>query len=451
MSGRLHAEAKAASKSSFAPVRTGLLAGYRGKQLVSQPPLVQTKLTVGQPNDRYEQEADRVADAVMRMPELGVQRQVEPEEEEEALRTKPLAAQITPLIQRQVESEDEEEEELIQAEYTGGQTPQLGPNMEAQINALRSGGQPLDPTTRAFMEPRFSHDFSRVRVHTDSKAAESAHAVNAHAYTVVRNIVFGTGHYSPRTSEEQKLLAHELAHVVQQSRQRAQGEDAVFVQRYPSHTPHGEPYTAGLMHDHRPSGRWADIQALEWRRCPASSISCACSTLSPRSVLNTAAGVTMGRKPFALHHLLHYMFGGGADYVEDVRDFIVRDSGVRGILASFIRSLTATKGHFKVYQHDYAVQDFRLAFGAIDRLDYEVDSAAGVVHVWFVDRYEFHPVYPGFYRMMTGDVARVTNCVHAAAVELKTSGAADFWMVGYGTVPLSTVTGSAPSGGGTTL
>jgi len=122
---------------------------------------------------------------------------------------------------------------------------------------------------------------------------------------------------------------------------------------------------------------------------------------------------------------------------------------VRGKLGLFARRIS--RGHFKVYQHDYAVQDFRYAFGAIDRLDYEVGSGAGVMHVWFLDRYEFHPVYPGFYRVMTGDFARVTNCVHAAAIELKASGAADFWMVGYGTVPLSTVTGSAPSGGGTTL
>ena len=82
---------------------------------------------------------------------------------------------------------------------------------------LRSPGQPLDTATRSFFEPRFGHDFSQVRVHSDAKAANSARAVNALAYTTGKNIVFGGGRYSPETSEGQKLLAHELTHVVQQS------------------------------------------------------------------------------------------------------------------------------------------------------------------------------------------------------------------------------------------
>lgn len=81
---------------------------------------------------------------------------------------------------------------------------------------LRLPGQPLDQETRAFMEPRFGHDFSRVRVHTDARAAESARAVNALAYTVGKDVVFGTGKYTPETSKGQRLLAHELTHVVQQ-------------------------------------------------------------------------------------------------------------------------------------------------------------------------------------------------------------------------------------------
>src|SRR6185437_5916538 len=82
---------------------------------------------------------------------------------------------------------------------------------------LRSSGQSLDADTRAFMEPRFGHDFSHVRVHTDSRAAESASAVNAQAYTVGQYIVFGSERYAPTTSNGQRLLAHELAHVVQQA------------------------------------------------------------------------------------------------------------------------------------------------------------------------------------------------------------------------------------------
>ncbi len=82
---------------------------------------------------------------------------------------------------------------------------------------LRSPGHPLDRETRAFMEPRFGHDFGNVRVHSDPSAAESARAVNAQAYTVGRHIVFNRGNYTPATDKGRQLLGHELAHVVQQS------------------------------------------------------------------------------------------------------------------------------------------------------------------------------------------------------------------------------------------
>ncbi len=83
-------------------------------------------------------------------------------------------------------------------------------------DVLRSSGQPLDSGTRAFMEPRFGYDFSRVRVHADSRAAQSAEAVNAQAYTVGSNIVFGANQGGAGNGSHQRLLAHELAHVVQQ-------------------------------------------------------------------------------------------------------------------------------------------------------------------------------------------------------------------------------------------
>ena len=81
---------------------------------------------------------------------------------------------------------------------------------------LRSPGEPLKPATRTFMEPRFGHDFGRVRVHTNARAAESAEAVGALAYTVGEDVVFGTGQYAPEIGEGRRLLAHELTHVVQQ-------------------------------------------------------------------------------------------------------------------------------------------------------------------------------------------------------------------------------------------
>ncbi len=90
---------------------------------------------------------------------------------------------------------------------------------ESVDQVLRSSGQPLDEATRVSMEPRFSHDFSRVRVHSDTRASESARAVNAHAYTVGSDVVFAHGKYEPHTDSGSALLAHELSHVVQQSQQ----------------------------------------------------------------------------------------------------------------------------------------------------------------------------------------------------------------------------------------
>lgn len=92
-------------------------------------------------------------------------------------------------------------------------------------DALQSPGQPLDSSSRAFMEPRFGQDFSQVRVHSDSRAAESATAVNALAYTVGSDVVFGSGQYAPQTDPGRRLLAHELTHVVQQA-SGAVGTDA---------------------------------------------------------------------------------------------------------------------------------------------------------------------------------------------------------------------------------
>jgi hypothetical protein len=100
-------------------------------------------------------------------------------------------------------------------------------------DALRSAGQPLDAATRALMEPRFGHDFGEVRVHTGPTAAASARAVRAQAYTVGQQIVFGTGRFAPQTPAGQRLLAHELTHVVQLSGGNRAPVPAPSVQRQP--------------------------------------------------------------------------------------------------------------------------------------------------------------------------------------------------------------------------
>jgi len=100
-------------------------------------------------------------------------------------------------------------------------------------SVLNSAGQPLATETRAFMEPRFGHDFSHVRIHVDQKAAESARAVNALAYTVGSDVVFRESQYAPHTSEGRRLLAHELTHVVQQRGQSMRSAHGVTLDDSP--------------------------------------------------------------------------------------------------------------------------------------------------------------------------------------------------------------------------
>ena len=100
---------------------------------------------------------------------------------------------------------------------------------------LRSPGQPLDVETRAFMEPRFGRDFSNVRIHSDSRAADSAQAVDALAYTVGRDVVFDAGQYQPTTSEGRSLIAHELTHTIQQSSDIAGTSDMAFAELEAKH------------------------------------------------------------------------------------------------------------------------------------------------------------------------------------------------------------------------
>ena len=101
-------------------------------------------------------------------------------------------------------------------------------------DVLSSPGQALDPATSRFMENRFGHDFSGVRVHTDNRAAESARSVNALAYTVGRDVVFGAGQYAPRSFSGRRLLAHELMHVVQQA---GATKSSLNIQREPDKKP----------------------------------------------------------------------------------------------------------------------------------------------------------------------------------------------------------------------
>lgn len=175
--------------------------------------LIQAKLTVSPPGDKYEQEADQIAEHVMSMPEPAAQRQAVKEEEEEPIQTKPLAGQITPFVQLQ----PEEEEEELQAKSKSGETPEVTPAISSGIQSLQGSGRPLSGTERSFFEPRFGRDFSQVRLHMDDPATAAAREMQARAFTIGSHVVFGSGQYRPETDGGRRLLTHELTHVLQQA------------------------------------------------------------------------------------------------------------------------------------------------------------------------------------------------------------------------------------------
>jgi uncharacterized protein DUF4157/lysine-specific metallo-endopeptidase family protein len=210
----------------------------RGEQPLLREPLpwpIQAKLTIGVVNDPLEREADQVADRVMRMPDHAVaapsstsangeqvQRKCESCAEEEEKQT----------VRRKCQSCTEEEEHGSVARKQVGRAASLDGTAAPSIvgDVLRSPGRPLDTATRSFFEPRFGYDFGRVRIHSDSQAAASAQSIRASAYTVGRDVVFGASQFSPHTPSGRSLLAHELAHVVQQ-------DHAPMVRRVPAPRP----------------------------------------------------------------------------------------------------------------------------------------------------------------------------------------------------------------------
>jgi hypothetical protein len=188
-------------------------AGSAGSRLpgpaASLPWPLQPKLQIGAAADPLEQEADHVAEQVMRMPDPG---SVTTASDAGMLRRK-CACGGTPGPTGECAA-CRAKRLGLQRQSARALTPAVAPPIVHEV--LHSPGQPLDGATRAFMEPRFGHDFGRVRVHTDARAAEAARAVRALAYTVGRDVTFGAGRYAPETGEGQRLLAHELTHVVQQ-------------------------------------------------------------------------------------------------------------------------------------------------------------------------------------------------------------------------------------------
>jgi len=190
-------------------------AGNQAMQQLLRSGAIHAKLAVSQPGDPEEQEADAVADRIMRSP-------VGP------------AAAATPCScgthDEGMCDECRQKTAGISRKAAGSGSPRASHPVVDTIK--RSSGKPLDAPVRALMESRLGHDFGDVRVHTDALAAESAQSVNALAYTAGKDLVFGEGQYAPGDSAGQKLLAHELVHVVQQDGDAG----ANRIQRQPSGT-----------------------------------------------------------------------------------------------------------------------------------------------------------------------------------------------------------------------
>ncbi|MEM0978866.1 MAG: DUF4157 domain-containing protein [Cyanobacteria bacterium P01_H01_bin.58] len=179
---------------------------------------IQTKLAIGAPGDKYEQEADNVAAQVVdrinspQVQEKPIQREAMPEEDE--LKMKPLGQSI----QREEMLEDDElmqGKSLMQRKPDGGGVASA--DLESSIAGARGQGQPLGDDVRGSMEQAFGADFSGVRVHNNSQSHGFNESIQARAFTTGQDIFFRQGEYQPANQSGQELLAHELTHVVQQN------------------------------------------------------------------------------------------------------------------------------------------------------------------------------------------------------------------------------------------
>ncbi len=179
-------------------------------------PRIQAKLRIGQPNDKYEQEADRVAEQVMRMPDL---------RSPVAAITRPVRSPVVQRVCSECEEELQaqpikEEKQDTEKVHTKSITPpssESSESLESRLVNRKGSGSLLAGPTRRFMEDRFSKDFSKVRIHTDGEANKMNHILRSHAFTTGNDLYFASGQYRPGTPKGNQLIAHELAHVIQQT------------------------------------------------------------------------------------------------------------------------------------------------------------------------------------------------------------------------------------------
>jgi len=180
---------------------------FKGQVIApKQACIIQPKLEINTPGDKYEQEADAMADRVMRIVDNNAPKHQ-------------VSSLVGPSVQRkcaECEEEEKKEKPLMRKAESGGYGMQAPSSLVSSLNSSKGGGSPLPQGTRNFMESAFSADFSRVRVHNDSQASEMSGGINAKAFTHGSDIYFSGGQYAPEKAEGKRLLTHELTHVVQQ-------------------------------------------------------------------------------------------------------------------------------------------------------------------------------------------------------------------------------------------
>jgi hypothetical protein len=218
--------------------------------------IIQPKLEVNPPNDKYEQEANQVADKVSRMPGNATDNlHMQPKEDEEKkLQMKPEEEESVSM------KPDEEEKGKIQMSVgssSGNQVPQVSSSLVSQLNSTKGQGSPLSEGVSQEMGQKIGGNFNNVRVHTDDNAVQMNKELGAKAFTHGNDIYFNNGKYNPENSSGKFLLAHELTHVNQQS-----GRNAVNSSTIISRTPDDDAKaTAKKIHDAL-SGAKVDEKAI---------------------------------------------------------------------------------------------------------------------------------------------------------------------------------------------
>ena len=210
---------------------------------LGSPFRIQAKMKVNQPGDREEQEADQMADEVMRKVDVtAAQRDGSATSTNTSSEPKSVGAARHGVIQRQTDDEADADE-MLQAKECPGGTRDVSEPVRSQIISMRGGGRPIESRERTFFESRMGADFANVRIHADRRASDTARRLNARAFTIGNDIVFGAGQYQPGVDSGKRLLAHELTHVLQQRSGRRSGNQIARKREGP-----GVPFPEGVKY-----------------------------------------------------------------------------------------------------------------------------------------------------------------------------------------------------------